>query len=53
MNPGVKKVDEEEKEAPKDWFADFRAKMVIVVRTDLKMRVGKVSAQVGHAGRLF
>lgn len=43
--------NENSKENDDDWyFPKNDYKMVILVRCDLKMGVGKIAAQVGHAG---
>ena len=51
INPQNLMQNEKDKEGEDEWFFpknDY--KMVILVRCDLKMGVGKIAAQVGHAG---
>lgn len=44
-------INENYKESEDDWyFPKNDYKMVILVRSDLKMGVGKIAAQVGHGG---
>jgi hypothetical protein len=44
----LKKENKKRKRVKPDFY-----RMVVVVRTDLGMKKGKIAAQVGHAGKLF
>lgn len=51
QNISQNQLIDKEKENEEDWyFQKNDYKLVILVRTDLKMGVGKIAAQVGHAG---